>query len=64
MVKATSEQDINRSMTNGGHFQKGKSGNPGGRPQVKGEVRKLAQSKAPRAFKRLVELMETLAGLK
>jgi hypothetical protein len=57
--KATSEQDKNRSMTNGGQFKKGKSGNPGGRPQVRGEVRELAQSKAPRAFKRLVELMES-----
>jgi len=59
MDKTTSEQGTNRSMTNGGQFQKGKSGNPGGRPLVCGEVRELAQSKAPRAFKRLVELMES-----
>ncbi len=59
MVKATSEQGNNRSATNGGQFQKGTSGNPGGRPCVSNMVREFAQSKAPRAFERLVELVES-----
>jgi hypothetical protein len=42
-----------------GQFQKGKSGNPGGRPRVSDEVRELARSKAPHAFKRLVQLMDS-----
>jgi hypothetical protein len=59
MVKATSEQVLNRTDPPTGQFQKGVSGNPGGRPRVSGEVRELARSKAPRAFERLVELMES-----
>ncbi len=45
MDKTTSEQDSNRSITNGGQFQKGKSGNPGGKPQV--TARKKAPAKPP-----------------
>ena len=40
-----------------GQFQKGVSGNPGGRPQVAPEVRDLAKSAAPAAFARIIELM-------
>jgi len=56
--KAASEQDTNRSMTNGGHFQKGKSGNPGGRPVITSEVRELARSSARKALERIVKLMD------
>ena len=59
MDKATSEQGQNSPDPPSGQFRKGVSGNPGGRPRVSGEVRELAQSKAPRAFERLVELMES-----
>jgi hypothetical protein len=38
-------------------FEKGKSGNPGGRPKEVAEVRKLAQVHGPAAIERLVELM-------
>jgi hypothetical protein len=38
-------------------FQKGRSGNPGGRPKVEGEIRALAQQHGPAALKRLVQLM-------
>lgn len=58
MAKATSEQGYNRSATNGGQFQKGKSGNPGGRPAITSEVRELARHNAPKAFKRIVKLMD------
>lgn len=44
-------------MTNGGHFQKGKSGNPGGRPAITSEVRELARNSAPKAFERIVKLV-------
>ena len=40
-----------------GQFQKGVSGNPGGRPQVAPEVRDLAKSTAPAAFARITELV-------
>jgi len=55
----TSEQGQNRADVPSGQFQKGISGNPGGRPRVSSEVRELAQTKAPRAFEQLVELMES-----
>ena len=38
-------------------FEKGKSGNPGGRPKEVAEVRKLAQEHGRAAIERLVELM-------
>lgn len=38
-------------------FEKGKSGNPGGRPKVANEVKELAQKHGQAAIKRLAELM-------
>ncbi len=38
-------------------FEKGKSGNPGGRPKEIAEVRELAKKHGPAAIKRLVKLM-------
>lgn len=38
-------------------FEKGQSGNPGGRPKVEGEIRDLAQAVGPEALARLIELM-------
>ncbi len=37
-------------------FEKGKSGNPGGRPRVIGDLRELAREYAPEAFKELARL--------
>jgi hypothetical protein len=59
MNQATSEQGHNRVDAPSGKFQKGVSGNPGGRPRISAEVRDLVRSKAPRAFERLVDLMES-----
>jgi len=59
MDQATSEQGQNRADAQSGQFQKGTSGNPGGRPRVSEKVRELASASAPRAFERLVELMES-----
>jgi len=55
---ATSEQDNNRSQTNGGQFPKGESGNPGGRPAITSEVKELARQNAAKAFERIVKLMD------
>lgn len=39
-------------------FQKGKSGNPGGRPKVNPEVKELAKKNSKRAMARIIELMD------
>ena len=38
-------------------WQKGQSGNPGGRPAIKAEVRQLAQEMCPEGMQRLGEIM-------
>lgn len=43
-------------MTKNTKFKKGKSGNPGGRPKLPENIRKLALEKAPKAFERICEL--------
>lgn len=40
-------------------FEKGKSGNPGGRPKENAEVKALAREHGPRAVERLAEIMES-----
>jgi hypothetical protein len=38
-------------------FQKGISGNPGGRPKVLGDVQELAREKSPEAINTLTDIM-------
>lgn len=40
-------------------FEKGKSGNPGGRPREDSEVKRLALQASPLAMKRLREILES-----
>ncbi len=40
-------------------FQRGISGNPGGRPKLPDDVKALAKAKSKRAFERIVELIES-----
>ena len=39
-------------------FEKGKSGNPGGRPKENEEIKRLAQEHCPEAIERLATLMK------
>jgi hypothetical protein len=39
-------------------FQKGQSGNPGGRKKIDGDLRELARSKCPKMLKILAEIAE------
>jgi len=39
-------------------FQKGISGNPGGRPKVSGDVQELARQKSPEAITTLANIMD------
>ena len=39
-------------------FQKGQSGNPGGRPKVLGDVQELARQRSPEAINTLVKIMQ------
>jgi hypothetical protein len=40
-------------------FEKGRSGNPGGRPKESHDVKELAQQHGPEAIERLVEWMKS-----
>ena len=54
------ETPENRQGSGGrGRFQKGKSGNPGGRPKIESEVRELAQKHGRAAIRRLVKIMKS-----
>ena len=46
------------SMTIGKPFQKGRSGNPGGRPKVVAEVKELARKHTGKAIETLVSIMD------
>lgn len=48
----------NSEKQRGRPFQKGQSGNPGGRPKLVGHVRELAQSYTEAAMVTLVEIIE------
>jgi hypothetical protein len=56
---SAAEPETPENRKGSGLFQKGKSGNPGGRPKVEGEIRELAQKHGAAAIKRLVQLMRS-----
>jgi len=49
-------------MNIGKPFQKGQSGNPGGRPKVVAEVKELAREHTAEAIETLVSIMTIRAG--
>jgi hypothetical protein len=49
---------MTRIRTRGRPFEKGASGNPGGRPRVEGEIRELARQHTGTALRTLIEIAE------
>jgi hypothetical protein len=45
--------------TGKGGFQRGQSGNPGGRPKLPGEMREMFQARAPEAFEVLTRHLQS-----
>lgn len=56
------QESAARKRGQGRPFVKGRSGNPGGRPKLEGEIRELAQKHGPAALERLVTLMKSDNG--
>jgi hypothetical protein len=54
-----SNEGLERRLANLKPFQKGVSGNPGGKSKKLEELRKLALENCPRALERIVELVES-----
>lgn len=57
--RGNSENPRARSLANLRMFEKGKSGNPGGRSKRLEEIRSLAKQHSRRAFNRILELIES-----
>jgi hypothetical protein len=51
--------DVEKGKPGNPHWQKGQSGNPGGRPKECAEVKALARQHCVEAIEKLVELMRT-----
>lgn len=55
---ADSRTPSERQRANLKPFQKGVSGNPGGKSKILGEIQSLARKHSPRSFARILELVE------
>ena len=42
-----------------GRFQRGESGNPGGRPKLPAEIKEIARANTEKAFARIAELIDS-----
>ena len=53
------DQDTTSKRIVGKPFEKGKSGNPGGRPKIASDIRALAREHGPTAFEKLLALLDS-----
>lgn len=58
-AKKSKKPDSRPKQENAGQFQKGKSGNPGGRPRIAAEVRALAGTYTTEAIEKLAKLIRS-----
>src|SRR6187401_1428768 len=56
-ISLTTPRNSQKMPGKGRPFQKGVSGNPGGRPKVLGDVQELARQKSPEAITTLANIM-------